>query len=82
MATSIKVGRRACVKIELVCQKRNKKKYRVCDGLLVLREGTKMIPLPKNMEIVDEDGDPIEATGRFYVTEETIDPYHLVTDIF
>lgn len=48
----------------------------------MLQEGTLMIPLPENMEIVDENGEPIKATGRFYITAETIDLYHLVVDMF
>lgn len=82
MVITIKVGSRACMKIELISQKRNKKKYRVCDGVIGCREGTEMIPLPKNMEIVDKDGNPIETEGEIYVTAETIDPYRLVTCMF
>lgn len=34
------------------------------------------------IKIVDNEGNVIEATGRYYITAETINPYHLVIDIF
>lgn len=71
METSIKVGRRACVKIELVCQKRKKKKYHVCDGLLVLREGTEMIPLPENMEILGDKRYRRRKASALWITINT-----------
>lgn len=33
-------------------------------------------------EVVGPDGEKIEPVGRFVMTVETIDPYHMVTDWF
>ena len=32
--------------------------------------------------VVSADGEPVKATGRFYITADTIDPYHYLFDIF
>ena len=33
-------------------------------------------------QIVDENGETMQPTGKFLWTAETIDPFHLVTDFF
>ena len=33
-------------------------------------------------KIVDDNGEEIKPTGRFLISAETIDPYHLVVDMF
>lgn len=69
---------RVCVKV-----KRNKHKLELCDdGLYMLPAETILCPLPENDIIVDRDGLELNASGRFYITAETIDPYHLAVDLF
>ena len=71
---------RVCVKVEK--EKRNL--YQVVlsgqENIFLLKAGTALIPFKG--EIVDAIGNPIPATGTYYRTAETIDPYHLVTDWF
>jgi hypothetical protein len=40
------------------------------------------IPLPEGVVIQGSDGEVIQPTGRFYVSTETFDPCHLVTDVW
>jgi len=38
---------------------------------------------PRQLEVdvqVLADGEVVEATGRFFITTETLDPYHLLID--
>ena len=37
-------------------------------------------PLPKDVVVVTEDGEAIEASRGFWVTIETFDPWHLLMD--
>lgn len=74
------LGRKRCgVKVERI----NKRKhtYKVTD-VCVIGEDTLMTDLPDNFQIVDAEGDEISPTGRFIMTAETMDPYHLVVDMF
>jgi hypothetical protein len=34
------------------------------------------------IEVIDQSGQSIPATGSFYISTETFDPYHLVIDWF
>lgn len=43
--------------------------------------GTKVFERPE-AKIVDDEGNEIKPTGRFLWSAETIDPYHLVVDMF
>lgn len=45
-----------------------------------LPEGTSMIDFEGNL--FDDKGNEIFAEGKFYMTAETIDPYHLLVDMF
>lgn len=51
-------------------------------GLEILEGGTELCPLPDGVEVVDSEGNEVPALGTFHVTTETIDPYHLLTDLF
>lgn len=51
-------------------------------GLELLAAGTELCPLPDDVEVVDVEGAPVLALGKFHVTTETFDPFHLLTDIF
>lgn len=50
------------------------------DGIFVLKADALVTPL--DLPVLDEDGTPIKATGKFHITTETFDPYHMVTDEF
>ena len=52
------------------------------EPVIVVKAGTKMIPLDTNERVVDPDGNEVPATGRFYRSAETIDPFHLIFDMF
>lgn len=54
----------------------------VPDSIGILRADTPLFWLDEKFEVVSEDGQPVKPTGRFAVTAQTIDPYHVVTDIF
>lgn len=44
-------------------------------------KSTPIVKMPENFQIIDENGEELKPTGEFYVTVQTIDPYHLVLDI-
>lgn len=73
---------RACVTIEKI-KGRKHNQYRLLMGVEhigILPAGTKMIDFEGNL--FDDEGNEIKPEGRFEVTAETIDPYHLLVDIF
>lgn len=76
-----KIGQeKIAVKVERV---KGKKQYRVMPGeISIVKSGTTVAELPKDCSIVNELGEEIKPTGRFLITVETIDPYHLVIDSF
>lgn len=47
----------------------------------ILRADTKIAQVPDKLSIVDANKNPIMPSGRFYMTTETIDPYHMVLDL-
>lgn len=51
-------------------------------GLELLASGTELCPLPEDVEVVDAEGEPVLAVGTFHVTTATLDPFHLLTDLF
>lgn len=73
---------RACVTVEKIKSK-GKPTYRLLTGaenVGLLPRSTKVMELKGT--IIDENGDEIHAEGRFFITVETIDPFHLVVDIY
>lgn len=77
---------RAGVLVERFGDKR-KHLYRIAkdEPLCLIKPLTTLLPLTEvcaNAQIIDNDGQPIPAIGKFYITAETIDPYHIVTDWF
>lgn len=52
------------------------------EPVIVVKAGTKTIPLDTNERVVDPDGNEVPATGRFYRSTETIDPFHLIFGMF
>lgn len=71
--------KRCGVKVERINKKEHK--YKVTD-VCIIGEDTPMTDLPDNFQIVDAEGAEIKPTGRFLMTAETIDPYHIVVDMF
>ena len=67
----------ACVKVELV----NKTTLRVLPGVALIKPGTYVQLVPEKINVIDGSSGEISASGRFYVTSETIDPYHLLIDV-
>lgn len=41
---------------------------------------TQWAELPKEYRVINEDGEEIPASGKFLITVESIDPFHLITD--
>lgn len=70
-------NKRVCVKVA-----RKGNKLEVQEGIYFLAPGTAVLPIKSIDKIVDIEGNEIEATGQFYTTAETIDPYHMITDLF
>lgn len=71
---------RAAVKVQRVGKS---KLYRIVpDSLCVMKQGTLASNLADDYKIIDENGEELNATGEFMISSETIDPYHLVVDIF
>ena len=67
----------------------NKKdqKYKLTkDKPILVPAGTEVVPvyfISDNFEIFDNSQDELlQPTGNFWITTETIDPYHIVLDIF
>lgn len=72
---------RACVKIERI--KGRGENYRLLpntDSIGLIKEGTLVQDFTGN--VYDINGNKIEPTGRFMISVETIDPYHLLIDMF
>lgn len=55
----------------------------VGDGGIYIPETDRSVsfaPLPKRVKILSEDGE-IRSAGRFWVSLDTFDPFHLVMDL-
>ena len=66
---------RAGVVVERFGDKR-KYLYKIVETLLPLAE------ISADAKSIGPDGQPVPATGEYYITAETMDPYHIVTDWF
>lgn len=69
------------------CSKAYRSKKYVIDPednepIVVLGSGCPIIPLEPDEIVVSKDGDVVKPTGRFFRTAETINPYHIVLDMF
>jgi hypothetical protein len=58
-----------------------KKKYMVTDRIIVLKADTKFIKIDSNL-VADTDGNQIPPTEGYWRTASTIDPYHVIVDMF
>lgn len=71
---------RVAVQVERIGRTRS---FRVIpDSICMINQGTLVANLPDDWKIVNEDGKEIKPAGRFLISTETIDPYHLVVDMF
>lgn len=52
------------------------------EPLVMVKEGSLITPLEDDEIVVSKDGENVRPTGRFFRTAETIDPYHIILDMF
>ena len=61
------------------------KRYQLDDEaehiLTVINPDTLVIPLEPNTKVMTPNGQAINPTGAFYITAQTINPYHLILDV-
>lgn len=58
------------------------KKLIVHDGSLCLVKGDTLVTeLPSEFKVYGIDGEEIPPANKFYITVETINPYHLILDM-
>lgn len=50
-------------------------------SICVIKADALIIPLPKGIRVVSDEGEAIEPTWGFWVTTETFDPWHLLIDL-
>lgn len=67
----------AAVKVRL----EGKSTLRIAEGICVLKFDTLLVPLPTRITVVGPNGETVRASRRLYCTTETLDPWHLVTDM-
>jgi len=46
----------------------------------MLKTGVSIAPLPEGVRVLDSEGDAIPPSRRFWVTTDTIDPFHMLID--
>lgn len=68
----------AAVMVEVI--KQRPLTLRVLPGVRAVKSGVYMAQLPESAIVCDDDGETVEASGTFYITVESIDPYHLLID--
>jgi hypothetical protein len=57
------------------------KKLIIQDGIVIAKPDTQIAELPENYKIVNKDNEEIQPTNKFYISVETINPYHLIFDM-
>jgi hypothetical protein len=52
------------------------------DAIVVAKRDALFVPLPERIRVIGPDGKAIKPSrgARFWITVETLDPYHLVTE--
>jgi len=53
---------------------------RVTEDILVLKRGVRLAKLPTDVQVLGDDT-RVRASGEFYISTETFDPYHALTDV-
>ena len=56
--------------------------YEVIPGSVCLLPSCQKVCERPEVRIVDKDGNELKAEGKFLWTANTIDPYHMVADVF
>ena len=72
----------ACVTVEKIPGRKHNQ-YKILTGAKnvgIVQKGTKVIEFKGN--IFDDEGNEVKPEGKFLMTAETIDPYHLLLDIW
>lgn len=66
--------------------RRSPKKYVIDpekgETLVLVKKGALITPLECDEMVVTEEGEKVRPAGRFFRTAETIDPYHIILDMF
>ena len=80
-------GLKKDMKMKVTLRSPRKYLYRIVEinPLCLIKPCTTLLPLAEisaDAKIIGPDGQPVPATGEYYITAETMDPYHIVTDWF
>lgn len=51
------------------------------EPILILANDALVVALPKDVTVVTPEGEPVTSNGQFFVTTESLDPYHAVLDL-
>ena len=70
---------RVAIKVERIGKSN---KYEVVPGSTCVLDAATLVKENKDADIIDDNGEEVTASGRFLWTAETIDPFHLVVDMF
>lgn len=49
--------------------------------IVVLKADALIAPLPKEIRVLDQDGKVFKTSRQFYITTESFDPWHLLTEM-
>lgn len=72
-------------RVGVLVKRSGRKDYQIVpgeDSVAVYKAGLSIKELEPGERILSPDGEPVTATGRFFLSCETIDPFHLVFDLF
>jgi|WetSurMetagenome_2_1015567.scaffolds.fasta_scaffold11132_2 hypothetical protein len=73
---------RAAVRVRVEPHKRREpRKLVVESGVFVLKANdVALVPLPEDVVVMSKGGEVLKPTWGFWVSVETFDPYHVLTD--
>lgn len=69
----------------VLVQRTGRKDYKIVpgkDSVSVYKAGMAIKELDAGERILSPDGEPVKAEGRFFLSSETIDPFHIAFDLF
>lgn len=52
----------------------------VTGDVFLLKRGIRLAKLPTDVQVLGDDT-PVKASGEFYISTETFNPYHALTDV-
>ena len=70
----------AAVKVEVTKKAKPRTLAVLPGGIVFTKTDTKFVPLPDDVIVVNDEGEEITASFKFYVSLETFDPFHIVVD--